>query len=87
MASYDYRDYKQHVFTEEGSRQFLRIRDRVKSLLHNAGCFNMESAIRGEVGMSWNMMACVDRLVELGEIVEIKQERTSAGRHRIFTGK
>lgn len=36
-------------------------------------------------GESWVRMAMVDRLVELGEIREVKQEGYVAGQRRIFT--
>jgi hypothetical protein len=43
----------------------------------------MEVAIAG-IGDSWQRIACVDRLVELGEIREITNPNEVAGQHRIF---
>lgn len=80
---YDYEREKEWCFTERGQVQFLSIRDKVKSLLKMAGCFDMGSAISGQSGSSFEMMACVDRLVELGEIREIEQGKC-AGQHRVF---
>ena len=61
---------------------FLSIRDRVNSLLKQAGAVRMQEAISGETGSSWQMLACVDRLVELGEIREITGD--VAGQYRVF---
>lgn len=80
---YKYEEQKQWIFTDDGQRQFLRIRDRVHGAIKNFGAIRMDSAIRDEAGSSWEMMACVDRLVELKEIVEVTKD--TAGQFRIFT--
>lgn len=80
---YKYEDQKQNIFTEDGQKMFLKIRDKVQSLLTIAGACSMGCAIGGASGDSWDMLACVDRLVELEEIKEIKQNKV-AGQHRIF---
>lgn len=81
---YHYETEKPAIFTEEGQRTFLEIRDRVKALLAASGAVRMDAAISGSTGSSWTMLACVDRLVELGELREIKQEGRYAGQDRIF---
>lgn len=82
---YDYQKIKPVVFTDEGQRMFLRVRDHVHRVLKEAGSITMEKAMAGaQGGDSWEMMACVDRLVELGEIREIRQHGQVAGQHRIF---
>jgi len=72
---YNYEEQKKYVFTDEGQRQFLHIRDKIHNLLEEAGAFQMGKAtvLAPTVGAaeSWDLMACVDRLVELGEIREI----------------
>ena len=83
--SYAYEVEKRFVFTDEGQRQFLRIRDRVNNHLRVAGACSMSAAIAGESGSSWEMMACVDRLIELGELREITGPNV-AGQHRVFVG-
>lgn len=47
---------------------FLRIRDHIGTLLKTAGAFKLGEAIANATGDSWTMLACVDRLEELGEI-------------------
>lgn len=71
---YNYERQKKELFTDEGQRMFLKIRDRVHALLKKAGAFRQQEAISGSGGDSWTMIACIDRLVELGEIEEIPRE-------------
>lgn len=80
---YDYQAERVAIFTEDGQRMFLSIRDRVKRLLDASGAVRMQEAISGETGSSWEMLACVDRLVELGELREISQQGC-AGQFRVF---
>lgn len=80
---YSYEEIKPTLFTEQGQVMFLKIRDRVKSLLKVAGAVRMQEAISKCTGSSWDMLACVDRLVELKEIREITGEKV-AGQHRVF---
>lgn len=73
---YDYQAERPKLFTEEGQRDFLKVRDAAKALLKEAGAFRQIEVLSksGISGDSWFMIACVDRLVELGEIVEIPRE-------------
>jgi hypothetical protein len=81
---YVYQELRDKLFTDEGQRTFLQIRDRVKRILAMAGAVRMSEAIAGTTGDSWTMLACVDRLVELGEIREITQKGEVAGQYRVF---
>lgn len=85
--SYDYKTERKELFTEDGHVMFIKIRDTVKTLLHSAGAFRMQEALRNCSGSSWTMLACVDRLVELGEIREVTPQNSCAGQYRIFTEK
>ena len=80
---YNYETEKQNLFTEQGQRMFLSIRDNVKNILKESGAIMMQNAISGQSGSTWTMLACVDRLVELEEIKEINQKGV-AGQHRVF---
>ena len=85
--SYLYETEKPELFTEEGQRMFLKIRDHTKALLEAAGAVSLENMIQGAGGGdSWQMLACVDRLVELNEIREIPQGQCAA-QHRIFVAR
>ena len=83
---YKYSKQKQYVFLEEGQKTFLQIRDRVKQLLQKGGAFRLQEAIASFGNNSWDAMACVDRLVELGEIREITKDIATLGQYRVFVG-
>lgn len=88
--SYDYATERHYVFSEKGQAHFLYIRDLSKHLLKEAGAVMCDRLLvlgpRG-CATSWEMLACVDRLVELGELQEIPNIVSSAGQHRIFIKK
>jgi len=81
---YHYGDLKPQLFTDERQRLLLKVRDQVHNLLKAAGAVRMQEATRGVSGNSWTNMACVDRLVELGELVEISQAHAVPGQYRVF---
>ncbi len=86
--SYVYEEQKPELFTDDGQRTFIQVRDHVKELLKSAGAFRMQEGIGGASGDSWLLMACIDRMVELEEIREITWrpvQGTIAGQHRMFT--
>lgn len=80
---YAYKSERDFVFSESGQEKFLAIRDRVNALLSDAGAVSMIGALRGSSGSAWSLMACVDRLVELGELREITGQDV-AGQNRVF---
>lgn len=81
---YRYPELKPKLFTEEGSVTFTQIRDRVKRLLAEAGAVSMGAAIRGSTGDTWTMLACVDRMVELGELRDVTIGLAVSGQDRVF---
>lgn len=84
--SYRYEDLRDRLFTDEGQRELLRVRDTVKRLLDVAGAFRMGELINALHGCdTWQAMSCVDRLVELDEIHECQHPHVQAGQNRIFT--
>lgn len=82
--AYDYEIERPKVFTDEGQRKFLKVRDHVHCLLDKAGAVRMQEAMSATSGDSWVTLACVDRLVELGEIREITDSGDVLGQHRVF---
>jgi hypothetical protein len=82
---YRYIDYKPQILTDEGQRVFLAIRDRVQALIRaGTGAFTMEKATEaGKSSDPWLKLACVDRLVELGEIREASGP-DAPGQYRVF---
>lgn len=83
--AYSYVEQKPKLFTEDGQVLFLKIRDKVKEFLRVSGAFRMQEAISGCTGDSWEQIACVDRLVELGELKEVTGTNVP-GQFIIFTG-
>lgn len=71
---YDYEQEKPKVFTDEGQRMLLKIRDAACRLTTMAGSVRYWELIQSAkvTGDSWLMIACVDGLVELRELKEIK---------------
>lgn len=84
---YDYKKEREQIFTEDGQVTFLEIRDKSKLLLKTAGCFRLQELIQGFTGDSWFNIACIDRLVEIGEIKEVTDSTKVQGQHRIFISK
>lgn len=81
---YSYQSQRPSIFTEDGQVMFLSIRDRTRRLMEQAGAAMLAKIIHGESGDTWAMMACVDRLVELGEIREVTTNGEVMGQHRVF---
>lgn len=75
---YNYEYEKKKLFTDDGQKLFIGVRDHVQGLLKEAGAFRMSEAMRLPEGVgassSWEQMACIDRMIELGEIVEIPRK-------------
>lgn len=84
---YIYADHKAEILSDAGQQLFLKIRDRAKRLLRDAGAFRLQECIVDCAGDSWKMIACVDRLVELGEIIELTPHPKVHywGQNRVFT--
>jgi hypothetical protein len=81
--TYSYEAQKSKLFTDDGQRTLLKVRDNAFRLIAAAGVVRWEEMTLGIGGDSWYLLACADRLVELGDLVEIPQERC-AGQHRVF---
>lgn len=83
---YNYQTQRPFVFTEEGQVKFLAIRDHVRYLLKTAGAARMQEILCGARGggSDWDGLACVDRLVELGELRELTPAGTVQGQYRVF---
>ena len=80
---YDYQTERPALFTDDGQKLFIQIRDRVKYLLAEAGAVRIQEAISKSTGINWEMMACLDRMVELGELKELTNGETP-GQYRVF---
>lgn len=82
---YSYQNERQELFTDDGWRMFLRVRDFANKALAQSGAVRMQELIvAAGCGSTWTMMACVDRLVELGEIREVTESDSIPAQHRVF---
>jgi len=81
---YNYEEEKKSLMTDKGQRAVIATRDHVLRLLKQAGAVRMHEAMQGSpLCSSWEKLACVDRLVELGDIRELQVGQV-AGQHRVF---
>lgn len=88
---YNYEEQKQTLFTDKGQRLFIGIRDSVKQKIKLSGAVTLGCAMKLPAGTgaadSWEMMACIDRMVELEELREIQTNGAGQDRQdRIFVG-
>jgi len=82
--AYEYSELRDVLFTECGANTLQKIQDNVDSLLDGRRCFIMVEAFDGVCGDSWTLLACIDRLVEIGKIHEIPTD-DELTQHRVFT--
>ena len=82
--SYDYQKERPGLFTEDGVRMLVGMRDRAKYLITESGAARAQEIMAKSSGSSWQMMACIDYLVETGELREVTQHSHVWGQHRVF---
>ena len=84
--SYRYSNERPYVFTEEGQFNFLKVRDFAKDILAKAGAVRADKLLAvPRSGSSWQSMALIDHLVEIGELRELLDDRDNrAWQHRVF---
>lgn len=71
---YDYKAEQPKLFTQDGIKVLLQVRDRTQMLLKSAGAFRELEALTGIGGDSWLLMACLDWLIEEGRIVRLARD-------------
>jgi hypothetical protein len=84
---YSYTKEREKLFTDDGQRNFLKVRDKVQGLLRTAGAFRASVIVEMGGMDNFEAMACIDRLVELEEIREITKGQDVAGQHRVFVAR
>jgi len=80
-VSYVYAAERAEIFTESGQIAFLKIRDNAHRIIKASGAATMGKLMIG-TGSSWTLMACVHRLVEIGELKSIWD--CGAGQDEVF---
>ncbi len=81
---YKYEIEKPKIFTEDGTKMLIQIRDKAKELIKLAGVVQSDKLMKIS-GNTWTMLACMDYLVENKELLEIPNTFSKAGQHRVFT--
>ena len=74
---YDYELEKPKIFTDDGIKILLRIRDGIHKHFETSCAIYLLDAINNfsaSYGGNWFHLACVDFLLEIGDIVEITRE-------------
>ena len=79
MCSYE--KEKPKLFTEERQEEFLRIRDNVMDRIRKNGVVMVGKVLSWD---SWFVLACIDRLIEIGEIHEVPNPYSDFVQHRIL---
>lgn len=80
---YKYEDLKDKVSSLEGLTLFFQVKEIVDNFLKLTSAFQMRSVLAKISGDSWLIMACVDRLKELGHIKELTDGNVF-GQYRTF---
>ena len=81
---YDYQKEKADLLTEDGQEMLMKVYDTAQALLKKAGAFRASESWKDVTGSTWMMLACLDRLVELGRIREVTDPAKVWGQHRVF---
>lgn len=81
--SYDYQQERPWLFTEAGQIKFLEVRDKAQALLAANGAFRLDKLTIS--GGSWSTLACLDRMIELKELVALRDPKTCWAQYQIYT--
>lgn len=80
--SYDYQTQRPTLFTDDGQRRLLAVLDKARKCIKFSGAVRSQELLIGS-GDTWDMLARIDRLVELHYLREITGGDV-AGQHRVF---
>jgi hypothetical protein len=83
--AYRYEEERPKLFTDEGQRTFLKVRDNAHIKLKQSGAATLGKIIEGSSADTFVLLACVDRLLELGEIREVTRENCLT-QDRVYVG-
>lgn len=81
---YNYNEIKPRLFTDEGQRSFIQIRDKTQELMKKSGAVRINEVMMGSCIETWTVLAAFDRMVEIGDIRELTTHGEVAGQHRVF---
>lgn len=83
--SYSYQAHRAYVFTEKGQESFLKVLSFAKKAIELSGAVTGGRLLHAAgSGDSWELMACYDRLVELGYLRRVERPGYVAGQDEIY---
>jgi hypothetical protein len=83
--SYDYNREVEKIYSRDGVRALLVIRDAAEKLSRESGAVSAEALLRKSIASdSWMTMACIDFLVSVGDLVEISTRTGGMWQQRVF---
>jgi hypothetical protein len=83
--SYSYPEERARLFTEEGQATFIVVRDTCRKLIEKAGAFQSIKAGRDlKCYDTFELLACLDLLVERGELRYVHGPEGVAGQDWTF---
>ncbi len=81
--SYNYQAERPWLFTEEGATAVHKVWSGIQVLLATAGAFRFDKVDFKGVGSTWQMLAILDRLVEMGELEVC--DRPSWSQYKVYS--
>lgn len=82
--SYNYQQQRHKIFTEDGTRMLMRMRDKARELLNLSGAVIASKIMMASSGDGWQMLACIDYMVEQGDLRRVTGEFDTAGQDQVF---
>lgn len=82
--SYSYETERHRLFTDEGQRLVIALYDEARRCIAVAGAVRCAELIAAIGGDGWNVLAGIDRLVELGRLREVTDASKVRAQHRVF---
>ena len=89
MIKYNHEEQKKNLLTKEGMEMFNQVKQRFYELYELAGAVRMDKIMLSSalVVDSWDMLACVDLMIEQGLIQEFGNMRDKFTQHAIYIKK
>lgn len=82
---YDYESMKPKLFTEEGFRVLLKVKENADRMSEIAGCATVDKLMSSVTGDSWLMLAAIDFLEEKGYLRKVSS--SGATQHHVYRSK
>lgn len=81
---YNYTTERPYTLTDEGQKKCFKVLDKARELVAKAGCVRGDALMADLMGVSWENLAVIDRLVELKYLFDVPIVPMPLQQHRIF---